>query len=105
MEAAIVDQCFGLSTNVHRRFLALDKIVPVLAGKIGEALTTLIEDEIKKCLETHVAPIKEAIDNQQKTIDSNKEKICKQYIWLDKLDKQVKRNENTIQEHDAELES
>jgi ABC-type microcin C transport system permease subunit YejE len=33
---------------------ALDKIVPVLAGKIGEALTTLIEDEIKKCLETHV---------------------------------------------------
>jgi chromosome segregation ATPase len=41
----------------------------------------------------------------KKNIDSNKEKICKQYFWLDRLDKQVKRNENTIQEHDAELES
>jgi len=83
----------------------LDKIVPVLAEKIGEALIPLIEDEIKKCIETHVVPIKEAIDNQQKTIDSNKEKICKQYILLDRLDEQVKQNENTIQEHDAELES
>jgi hypothetical protein len=32
----------------------MDKIVPVLAEKIGEAQTPLIEDEIKKCIETHV---------------------------------------------------
>jgi len=68
-------------------------------------LPLFIEDEIKECLETHAAPIKEAIDNQQKNIESSKEKICKQYSWLDRLDKHVKRNENTIQEHDAELES
>jgi hypothetical protein len=41
----------------------LDKIVPVLAEKIGEALTPIIEDETKKYIETHVAPLKEAIDN------------------------------------------
>jgi hypothetical protein len=52
----------------------LDKIVPVLAEKIGEALTPLIEDEIKKCIETHVAPIKEAIDNQQKPLNQIKRK-------------------------------
>ena len=52
----------------------LDKIVPVLAEMIGEALTPLIEDEIKKCIETHVAPIKEAIDNQQKPLIQIKRK-------------------------------
>jgi hypothetical protein len=52
----------------------LDKIVPVLAEKIGEALTPLIEDEIKKCIETHVAHIKEAIDNQQKPLNQIKRK-------------------------------
>ena len=100
------------NTNVTDKILetltspdVLDKIVPVLAEKIGEALTPLFEDEIKKCIENHVAPIKEAIDNQQKNIDSNKEKICKQYTWLDRLDKQVKQNVSAIQEHDAELES
>jgi hypothetical protein len=52
----------------------LDKIVPVLAEKIGEALTPIIEDETKKYIETHVAPLKEAIDNQQKPLIQIKRK-------------------------------
>ena len=69
------------NTNVIDKILetlaspdALDKIVPVLAEKIGEALIPLIEDEIKKCIETHLAPIKEAIDNQQKPLIQIKRK-------------------------------
>ena len=83
-------------------WLSLCKIV---RSSVLLLLPLFIEDEIKECLETHAAPIKKAIDNQQKNIESNKEKICKQYICLDRLDKQVKRNENTVQNHDAELES
>jgi hypothetical protein len=41
---------------------------------VGNLLTPLIEDEIKKCIETHVAPIKEAIDKQQKPLIQIKRK-------------------------------
>jgi hypothetical protein len=70
MERAILDQCFGINifyakrnTNVTDKILetlaspdVLDKIVPVLAEKIGEALTPLIEDEIKKCPYIFLSP-------------------------------------------------
>ena len=51
--------------------LSLCKIV---RSSVILLLPLFIEDEIKKCLETHIAPIKEAIDNQQKTLNQIKSK-------------------------------
>ena len=86
------------NTNVTDKILetlaspdVMDKIVPVLAEKIGEAQTPLIEDEIKKCIETHVAPIKGAIDNQQKPLIQIKRKYVNSISGLiDLTNKQSK---------------
>ena len=50
------------------------KSFPSLQKRLEKHQPPLIEDEIKKCLETNVAPIKEAIDNQQKPLIQMKRK-------------------------------
>ena len=83
----------------------LNKIIPVLSEKIGETISTLIESEIQACVETHINPLKEIVHKQEKTIENHEQKICKQFIQINTLERTVKDQSLAIDEHGAELES
>ena len=83
----------------------LSKIIPVLSEKIGETISTLIESEIQACVEIHINPLKEIVYKQEKTIENHEQKICKQFIQINTLERTVKDQSLAIDEHGAELES
>ena len=83
----------------------LNKIIPVLSEKIGETISTLIESEIQACVETHINPLKEIVHKQEKTIENHEQKICKQFIQINTLERIVKDQSLAIDEHGTELES
>ena len=40
----------------------INKIVPILAEKIGESFSSMIEEEVKKCVDQQVKPIAELVE-------------------------------------------
>lgn len=53
----------------------------------------------------YMEPLKTTISNQDKKIEEHTVKICKQFIWIDRLDKQVKTHDDSLRENDAEIEA
>jgi hypothetical protein len=83
----------------------LNKIIPVLSEKIGETISTLIESEIQACVATHINPLKEIAHKQKKIIENHEQKMCKQFIQINTLERTIKVQSLAINEHEAELES
>jgi uncharacterized coiled-coil protein SlyX len=83
----------------------LNNIFPIISEKIDESISTLIESEIQACVETHINPLKEVVRKQEKTIENHEQKICKQFIQINTLERTVKDQSLAIDEHNAELES
>ncbi|CAC5417955.1 unnamed protein product [Mytilus coruscus] len=83
----------------------INKIVPIFAEKIGEIFSSMIEDEVKKCVDKQVKPIAETIENHSQIMDITKQKVCKQFIWIDKVDGQVKQHVNTMKELDLDIDA
>jgi hypothetical protein len=50
----------------------------------------LIESEVQACVETHINPLKEVVHKQEKTIENHEQKICKQFIQINTLERTVK---------------
>lgn len=82
----------------------LNRIIPVLSEKIGETISTLIESEIQACVSTHINPLKEIVHKQEKTIENHEQKICKQFIQINTLERTIKDQSLAIGEHEAELQ-
>jgi flagellar biosynthesis chaperone FliJ len=83
----------------------LNKIIPVLSEKIGETISTLIESEIQACVATHIHPLKKIGHKQEKIIEKHEQKMCKQFIQINTLERTIKDQSLAINEHEAELES
>ncbi|CAC5368010.1 unnamed protein product [Mytilus coruscus] len=83
----------------------LNTIIPVLAEKISETLTPLIEEQVQKCIAAYVEPIKKSINEHEAKINDHTEKICRQFIWINKIDTQLKENSRILDLWDSELEA
>ncbi|CAC5380222.1 unnamed protein product [Mytilus coruscus] len=73
--------------------------------KISETVTPLIEKQVQKCIAAHVEPIKKSINEHEAKINDHTEKICRQFIWLNKIDTQLKVNSRILDLWDSELEA
>jgi hypothetical protein len=72
---------------------------------LTETISTLIESEIQACVATHINPLKEIVHKQEKIIENHEQKMCKQFIQINTLERTFKDQSLAINEHEAELES
>lgn len=83
----------------------LNTIIPVLAEKISETLTPLIEEQVKKCIAAHVEPIQKSIDEHDFSIRDHTVKICKLSIRMEQVDKRLKDDNKMLDVWDSELDA
>ncbi|CAG2240570.1 unnamed protein product [Mytilus edulis] len=83
----------------------LDTIIPVLTQKLSEALSPIIEAEVKNCIEEQIKPMSEKIISQEKEIANNYQNICKLFIQVNRLEKCCKDRIDQIKEQDKELDA
>ena len=81
----------------------INKIVPILSQKIGETLSEALNKAVESHLDSHIKPIIETLHKQQETIDNQKEVIKQQAQWIMNLNKTVVRNEQSVAEHNKEI--
>jgi predicted RNase H-like nuclease (RuvC/YqgF family) len=54
---------------------------------------------------THINPLKEIVHKQENIIENHEQKMCKQFIQINTLERTIKDQSLAINEHEAELES
>ncbi|CAG2243153.1 unnamed protein product [Mytilus edulis] len=84
---------------------SLDTIIPVLTQKLSEALSPIIEAEVKNCIEEQIKPMSEKIISQEKEIANNYQNICKLFIQVHRLEQCCKDRIEQIKEQDKELDA
>ncbi|CAC5423621.1 unnamed protein product [Mytilus coruscus] len=83
----------------------LDTIIPVLTQKLSEALSSIIEAEVKNCIEEQIKPMSEKIISQEKQIANNYQNICKLFIQVHRMEQCCKDRIEQIKEQDKELDT
>ncbi|CAC5385582.1 unnamed protein product [Mytilus coruscus] len=83
----------------------LDTIIPVLTQKLSEALSSIIEAEVKNCIEEQIKPMSEKIISQEKQIANNYQNICKLFIQVHRMEQCCKDRIEQIKEQDKELDA
>ncbi|CAC5410916.1 unnamed protein product [Mytilus coruscus] len=63
----------------------INKIVPILAEKIGESFSSMIEDEVKQCVDQQVKPIDELVEHNGKRLDTDNIRISRLYSNVEKV--------------------
>jgi hypothetical protein len=58
--------------------------------KSSVLISTLIESEIQACVATHINPLKEIAHKQKKIIENHEQKMCKQFIQINTLERTLK---------------
>ncbi|CAC5408887.1 unnamed protein product [Mytilus coruscus] len=74
----------------------INKIVPILAEKIGESFSSMIEEEVKKCVDQQVKPIAELVEHHGKRLDTDNIRISRLYSNVEKVNEDVKSLDLTI---------
>ena len=93
---AITDKVLEALTSAD----VLSKIVPILSEKIGDTISSLIEDR----LQAAIVPLNAVIESHQQTITDQKQKICTQFIKIQCLESAVHQHASTIAEQNKELD-
>ncbi|CAC5410610.1 unnamed protein product [Mytilus coruscus] len=83
----------------------INKIVSILAEKIGESFSSLIEEEVKKCVDQQVKLIAELVEHHGKRLDTDNIRISRLYSNVEKVNEDVKRNTTIVNELDTEVGS
>ena len=81
-------------------FDVLNKVIPILSDKISESISLLIDDKIQAA----VTPLNQTIAEQKQIIDSQKEKICSQFIKIQSLESAVYHHVSSLAEHTKEID-
>ena len=101
MRKSITDKVLEALTSPE----VLNEIIPVLSKKIGESLTTVIQSQVKDCLDSVIKPLSETIAAQQKTITDHEQKICRQFIQINSLERAMKDTIASQQERNVEIDA
>ena len=81
----------------------LNKIIPVLSEKIGETISSIIETQIKECVDTHVKPLIETVRSHEKSLEDNKQKLCKQFIQIRSLESTIANQAKIMEDQDFQI--
>ncbi|XP_063399023.1 uncharacterized protein LOC134683641 [Mytilus trossulus] len=81
----------------------INKIVPILAEKIGESFSSMIEEEVKKCVDQQVKPIAELVEQNGKRLDTDNIRISRLYYNVENVNEGVKSNTKIVNEIDTEV--
>lgn len=83
----------------------LDSIIPVLASKIGQSLSTMIEQQVNERVQAETKSLREELAKQSADIKHNETKICKQFIEISHLERVTRESITAVKERERDIDA
>lgn len=83
----------------------LNQIIPLLAQKIGETLSNLIETQVKQSIDSHIKPLLDTVKGHEKSIESLENTIDDQAKMMQEQDSEIDQLHRRVCELEIRLEN